>query len=72
MREERRFIDMGQQIGNEFSSVEALWSQFENVMGREPEDVKGEGDQSRSQSGRQSRAEGEGKEDGEENGRRSK
>lgn len=23
------------QIGNEFSSVEALWSQFENVMGRE-------------------------------------
>jgi len=22
-------------VGNEFSSVEALWSQFENVMGRE-------------------------------------
>jgi len=27
------------QVGNEFSSVEALWSQFENVMGRD-----GEGD----------------------------
>ncbi|RSL60871.1 hypothetical protein CEP54_006500 [Fusarium duplospermum] len=26
-------------VGNEFSSVEALWSQFENVMGKE-----GEGD----------------------------
>ncbi|PQE21505.1 dash complex subunit dad1 protein [Rutstroemia sp. NJR-2017a BBW] len=25
------------QVGNEFSSVEALWSQFENVMGKEPE-----------------------------------
>jgi len=24
-------------IGNEFGSVEALWSQFENVMAREPE-----------------------------------
>lgn len=23
------------QVGNEFSSVEALWSQFENVMGNE-------------------------------------
>lgn len=26
------------QVGNEFSSVEALWSQFENVMARDPED----------------------------------
>ena len=26
-------------MGNEFSSVEALWSQFENVMGKEPEEV---------------------------------
>ncbi|KAK4453065.1 putative dash complex subunit dad1 protein [Podospora aff. communis PSN243] len=26
-------------VGNEFSSVEALWSQFENVMGKEPEEV---------------------------------
>lgn len=24
-------------MGNEFSSVEALWSQFENVMGKEGE-----------------------------------
>ncbi|KAM0284522.1 hypothetical protein ACHAQH_001888 [Verticillium albo-atrum] len=23
-------------VGNEFSSVEALWSQFENVMAKEP------------------------------------
>ncbi len=25
-------------MGNEFSSVEALWSQFENVMAKDPED----------------------------------
>ena len=25
------------QVGNEFSQVEGLWSQFENVMAREPE-----------------------------------
>ena len=24
-------------MGNEFSSVEALWSQFENVMAKDPE-----------------------------------
>ncbi|KAK1982354.1 DASH complex subunit Dad1-domain-containing protein [Colletotrichum cereale] len=31
-------------VGNEFSSVEALWSQFENVMAKEPEQNKeGEG-----------------------------
>jgi DASH complex subunit DAD1 len=24
------------QVGNEFSSVEALWSQFENVMAKDP------------------------------------
>ena len=24
-------------MGNEFSSVEALWSQFENVMARDPD-----------------------------------
>lgn len=29
------------QVGKEFSSVEALWSQFENFMGR-PEDDEGE------------------------------
>ncbi|KAK1459603.1 DASH complex subunit Dad1 [Colletotrichum melonis] len=27
-------------VGNEFSSVEALWSQFENVMAKEPEESK--------------------------------
>lgn len=26
------------QVGNEFSSVEALWSQFENVMAKDPEE----------------------------------
>jgi DASH complex subunit DAD1 len=24
-------------VGNEFSSVEALWSQFENVMAKDPD-----------------------------------
>ncbi|CRK37472.1 hypothetical protein BN1723_004648, partial [Verticillium longisporum] len=28
-------------VGNEFSSVEALWSQFENVMAKEPADDNG-------------------------------
>ncbi|TVY50515.1 DASH complex subunit DAD1, partial [Lachnellula cervina] len=28
-------------VGNEFSSVEALWSQFENVMAKDP-DAEGE------------------------------
>ncbi|KAK4108728.1 hypothetical protein N656DRAFT_783981 [Canariomyces notabilis] len=27
-------------VGNEFSSVEALWSQFENVMAKDPEEDK--------------------------------
>ncbi|KAI1852189.1 hypothetical protein JX265_013042 [Neoarthrinium moseri] len=31
-------------VGNEFSSVEALWSQFENVMAKDPEDEQGEGE----------------------------
>ncbi|KAI5462263.1 DASH complex subunit Dad1-domain-containing protein [Mariannaea sp. PMI_226] len=32
-------------VGNEFSSVEALWSQFENVMGKDSEGQgEGEGD----------------------------
>jgi len=32
-------------VGNEFSSVEALWSQFEGVMGREKDkDGEGEGE----------------------------
>lgn len=29
----------GAQVGNEFSSVEALWSQFENVMAKDPEEA---------------------------------
>lgn len=37
-------------VGNEFSSVEALWSQFENVMGKEQgeggEREEGEGETS--------------------------
>ncbi|KAI1780891.1 DASH complex subunit Dad1-domain-containing protein [Hypoxylon cercidicola] len=44
-------------VGNEFSSVEALWSQFEGVMAKEPEDGKaseGEGQ------GQQGQNEGEG------------
>lgn len=28
---------MHYQVGNEFSQVEGLWSQFENVMAKEPE-----------------------------------
>ncbi|RYP77898.1 hypothetical protein DL769_003309 [Monosporascus sp. CRB-8-3] len=43
------------QVGNEFSSVEALWSQFENVISRDPDEGKaddaeghqGEGDADR-------------------------
>ncbi|KAK0705099.1 DASH complex subunit Dad1-domain-containing protein [Lasiosphaeris hirsuta] len=41
-------------VGNEFSSVEALWSQFENVMAKDPEEANKsehegdtEGDQTR-------------------------
>lgn len=32
------------QVGNEFSSVEALWSQFENVMAKDPDEGKIEGE----------------------------
>jgi hypothetical protein len=31
-----------QKVGNEFSSVEALWSHFEGVMGKEAVDQKRE------------------------------
>ncbi|TLS26719.1 hypothetical protein PpBr36_04368 [Pyricularia pennisetigena] len=31
-------------VGNEFSSVEALWSQFENVMAKDPDEGKAEGE----------------------------
>jgi DASH complex subunit DAD1 len=30
-------------VGNEFSSVEALWSQFENVMAKDPEAAGADG-----------------------------
>ncbi|KAI4250008.1 MAG: hypothetical protein L6R42_008815 [Xanthoria sp. 1 TBL-2021] len=33
-------------VGNEFGAVEALWSQFENVMAKEP----GEGEEAKAQS----------------------
>ncbi|PWW77801.1 hypothetical protein C7212DRAFT_277246 [Tuber magnatum] len=38
-------------VGREFESVEALWSQFEGVMGRNPDEMKtedvGEGEDTR-------------------------
>ncbi|PHH53705.1 hypothetical protein CFIMG_008117RA00001 [Ceratocystis fimbriata CBS 114723] len=34
-------------VGNEFSSVEALWSQFEGVMGKDDEVKREESDESR-------------------------
>ncbi|XXG97303.1 elongin C [Hypoxylon texense] len=50
-------------VGNEFSSVEALWSQFEGVMAKEPEDGKaseGEGQSQGQSQGQQGQNEGEG------------
>ncbi|KAI1506349.1 DASH complex subunit Dad1-domain-containing protein [Biscogniauxia marginata] len=52
-------------VGNEFSSVEALWSQFENVMakdepGKEAEAEAGEGHQGEGQKQQQQQHEGEG------------
>ena len=46
-------------VGHEFSSVEALWSQFEGVMAKEPEqppaaaagEGDGEGDQTKNEEG---------------------
>ncbi|KAL1986947.1 hypothetical protein VTN96DRAFT_5103 [Rasamsonia emersonii] len=37
-------------VGNEFSSVEALWSQFENFMGTNPEGGRG-GDEEQQEDG---------------------
>ncbi|KAJ9644679.1 Dolichyl-diphosphooligosaccharide-protein glycosyltransferase subunit dad1 [Coniosporium apollinis] len=34
-------------VGNEFGSVEALWSQFENVMAKEPDTEAGAQDEER-------------------------
>ena len=47
-------------VGNEFSSVEALWSQFENVMAKE------EGEQEQTQQGQQgnNKEEGQSGDDG--------
>lgn len=48
-------------VGNEFSSVEALWSTFENVMGKEDEGTeaaRGDGDE-----GNADEAKSEGQED---------
>ncbi|KEY66441.1 hypothetical protein S7711_06181 [Stachybotrys chartarum IBT 7711] len=36
-------------VGNEFSSVEALWSQFENVMAKEEEDAGKQAEQPKPQ-----------------------
>ncbi|KAJ5371023.1 uncharacterized protein N7496_007115 [Penicillium cataractarum] len=38
-------------VGNEFSSVEALWSQFENFMGRPEEELEEAGQGKRAVSG---------------------
>ncbi|KAL2116501.1 hypothetical protein VTJ04DRAFT_8669 [Mycothermus thermophilus] len=38
-------------VGNEFSSVEALWSQFENVMAKQPEEGKSEQQQEQGEGG---------------------
>lgn len=46
-------------MGNEFGSVEALWSQFENFMGR-PEGENGDGKQNEGHEGsNQGKYEGE-------------
>lgn len=37
-------------VGNEFSPVEALWSQFENVMAKDP-DADGEGQDGEAEEG---------------------
>lgn len=37
------------EIGNEFASVEALWSQFEGVMGNQPPAGAGEGQDQQTQ-----------------------
>lgn len=52
MDREEHTADCWGQVGNEFSSVEALWSQFENVMAKDPDaEVEGqhaeEGDEHR-------------------------
>ncbi|KAH6900151.1 DASH complex subunit Dad1-domain-containing protein [Thelonectria olida] len=47
-------------VGNEFSSVEALWSQFENAMGKD--EGAGEGDGEGAKKGEQQQQDGQHKE----------
>lgn len=54
-------------MGNEFSSVEALWSTFENVMGKEDEGTEGAGG-SEGNEGDEDEAKSEGQEDLEQEG----
>ena len=47
----RWFANDSAQVGNEFSNVEALWSQFENFMGRPEEELEEAGQGKRTVSG---------------------
>lgn len=46
------------QVGNEFGAVEALWSQFENVMAKDP----GEGEEGKNEGSEVAEEGGEGEE----------
>ncbi|KAH8880107.1 hypothetical protein GQ53DRAFT_755446 [Thozetella sp. PMI_491] len=45
-------------VGNEFSSVEALWSQFENVMAKDPEEENPEQEGEEGEAGKEEEADG--------------
>ncbi|KAL4800171.1 DASH complex subunit Dad1-domain-containing protein [Aspergillus venezuelensis] len=45
-----RNLDSVLSVGKEFASVEALWSQFENYMGRPAEEIEREREKERSAS----------------------
>lgn len=50
------------QVGNEFSSVEALWSQFENVMAKDPDaEQEGQGGEEGEDETEMSEAQGNGR-----------
>ncbi|KAA8631261.1 hypothetical protein SMACR_08279 [Sordaria macrospora] len=56
-------------VGNEFSSVEALWSQFENVMAKDPEEQTQQAQQAQQQQERGAAAQREeGQQSGQEQG----
>lgn len=57
-------------MGNEFGSVEALWSQFENVMAKEEGREEGDGQGEEEEGGGD--GEGEGEEEGEGDGEQAK